>query len=148
MKRIIMTIASALAVLAISSGCVTQQEFTRYQEKVALQLEVLACESKVDAYEAGVKSDEPDPIRRDEPLSIRHDEPDAIRRDLEACQEEFDSVVGGSSGSNYAVCKPKLPLCRNNSDNTNAECNACYSHCLAKTGGDGTWDEAACPLQN
>ena len=144
MKRTTTIMVSALFVLMTSSGCVWQSDFDEFVEEVRYQHEILACEARVDAYEARQKSDEPDPTRRDEPLA-RSDEPSGTRRDLETCLEEFDRVVGGSDpSSNYQKCKPEMQTCVEDTNHGFPQCNQCFDDCMASA--NGTWPDGTCPL--
>lgn len=170
MKRNITTIVSVLFVLTMSSSCVSQSEFDEFSRKMTYQLEILACESRVDIYEAKMKSNEPDPTRRDEPLSTRrdepsgtrhdepsgtrhddpsgtrHDDPSGTRRDLESCEAEFDRVTGTHRDTGpYLKCQPKLKKCVGDGTHGYPKCNTCYDVCMATK--DGTWPNATCSGQ-
>ena len=147
MKRIALMAASSATILVLTNGCVPQKTFDDYKERVDYQISVLACESRIDAYEETVGSDEPDGTRRDEPLATRRDEPSGTRRDLDACEAEFNRVVGGDEtgpGDKYQSCQPKMEECIIDGDNGFPLCNECYDDCFATA--DGTWPDAKCPL--
>lgn len=148
MKLILTRYIVAFAVLAFASGCVTTKKFNDYkaemdarfntvvagyttadQELVGMD-EILACESRVDAYADMMQnSDEVDATRRDEPQGTR--------RDLQACNDEFDDVTN----NNYASCDSQMVECQEGTSNTSLECRICSRECLET----GSWP-VACPL--
>ncbi len=143
-RKTAISVSMILAVLMLSS-CVTDKEFQKLVEQVNYQHEILACESRVDAYEGRAGSDEPDVTRRDEPLGTRRDEPSGTRRDLKSCEADFDRVVGGtSSTSNYTSCQPKNVICGENTELGHPQCNACFDTCMNSA--DGTWPDGDCDL--
>ncbi len=147
MKRIASMAALSALILVSANGCVSQKTFDDYKDQVEYRLEILACESRVDAYEDTVNSDEPDGTRRDEPLPTRRDEPSGTRRDLASCDAEFNRVVGGDEGGpgdKYQKCQPKMEECITDGANGFPLCNECYDDCFATA--DGTWPDAKCPL--
>lgn len=140
MKRLIIVCIS-MATSTLLSGCwVTTSKFDAYVEATELRLEqakrnddVLFCESKVDAYEDMINSDEPDPTRRDEPSGTR--------RDLASCEREFGDVAG----ANVAACSTDMERCSDGGVHTTQACRTCYVKCL----NIGTWPTTgafSCPL--
>lgn len=137
-----------LTALAVASGCVTDQEFADYKAEMDARFntvvagyttadqqlvgmdEILACESRVDAYaDMMANSDEVDATRRDEPQGTR--------RDLQSCNDEFDDVTN----SNYASCDTQMVQCQEGTSNTSLQCRICSKECLET----GSWP-VACPL--
>ena len=138
MKRTL-AIAALLASGMLVSGCVTTSEFERYKAEMAAEIQksrqaedVLFCESKVDAYQDMLNSDEPDPTRRDEP--------DGTRRDLAACEAEFDDVAGANVGQ----CNTQMEACTSGNTHPNQKCRSCFTECL-KTGNWPTTGFPSCP---
>ena len=143
-RKIIILISMVFGVLALSS-CVSDKRFKEFVEQVTYQHDILACESRVDLYEARTGSDEPDGTRRDEPLGTRRDEPSGTRRDLESCEAEFDRVVGGTApADNYPKCQPKLVTCVEDTALGFPQCNACFDTCMTSV--NGTWPDVTCEL--
>lgn len=125
--------------LAFASGCVVwQSDFDEYvkatDEKIAqarITDEILLCESRVDAYQDLVASDEPDPTRRDEPSGTR--------RDLAACMDELNTITN----SHVEDCNEQMAVCP--TSHSAQDCRNCLKICLSS----GTWPTTgvvACPL--
>jgi hypothetical protein len=123
------------------SACVSQKEFDKHVAEYKAELDraqkvesILLCESRNDAYQDMMASDEPNPTRRDEPNPTRRDQ---------ACQDEFDAITNG----NVQACKADMitcvaPLADGGAELPTPQCRACYTTCLST----GTWDGMSCPL--
>lgn len=133
-------LAALIAAISMASGCVSQQEFDEYkaeQEELRDQMnarmdnadvydQALACESRMDAYQATTGSDEPIGTRRDEPIGTRRDE----------CIDDFDDIFGpliSECRDEMVACVGILPV---------EDCNACYADCYV----NGAWPNAQCPI--
>lgn len=132
MKRIITVLISISMSSLLMSGCVLSSTFDKFVAESEKADAILFCESKNDAYEDLMNSDEADPTRRDEPTGTR--------RDLAACEGEFSDIVGGDE--NAKLCKAHMVICTGaGSTNTTQECRSCFIDCL----NGNPWDAAACP---
>jgi len=135
LKGLLMLVCSILV-----SSCVSQAVFDEhvaaYEDQLAKSKQVdsiLLCESRNDAYQDMLNSDEPNPTRRDEPNPTRRDE---------ACQEEFVAITN----NNILACKADMitcvaPVADGGAGLPTPQCRTCYTTCLTT----GTWD-VACPL--
>ena len=133
-KRTLATTLLTILVTALS-GCVSIGDFEEYVAEMEqkhmdadLAFRILLCESRNDAYQDMMESDEPNPTRRDEPSSTRREE---------ACLEEFDDIYG----ANLEACREDMLSCVETGLGA-ADCRACYRDCLTS----GTWDNGACPI--
>lgn len=146
MKQVICILMLVVFVLITSSGCVSIKRFEELVDQVEYQHDILACESRVDAYEAITQSDEPDVTRRDEPIPTRRDEPEPTRRDLDSCLAEFQRVVAGAKPEiNFPKCQPKLRKCATDTNLGVPKCRQCFETCIRSS--DGTWPDTECGLQ-
>ena len=131
MNRVMIVLLSTLALSLLASGCVTKSEFKAYKAEAERVDSILLCESRNDAYEDMMNSDEPDPTRRDEP--------DGTRRDIASCDQEFSNIV---NSPHLIACRNKQSDCVDKTALGGSACRACYMDCLST----GAWDNVACPV--
>lgn len=126
MKKMLTTWIATCIVFA--SGCVTNAEFAKYKEQAELTDKILLCESRNDAYQDLMGSDEPSPTRRDEPSGTRRDQ---------ACTDEFNDITQG----NVQACKDEMQTCIDADTHPNQDCRTCHVKCLET----GTWPVTGAP---
>ena len=135
MKRIITVLISISMSSLLMSGCVLTSTYNKFVAESKKADAILFCESRNDAYEDLMNSDEMDPTRRDEPTGTR--------RDLALCDQEFID----NFGSFAKACRDGMTACIDDvvaPVYTGQQCRACYLDCQS-TGAWPTAGAGSCP---